>query len=326
MSYKLNFDKGAVAIPISALMKLSDGAAEKDIRALALLLSHGISFRPYNEVVAEIVAEGSMKESELGLSAAYWHGAGVLLISGEDSPMRVLRSPSLDKHLETGRDAEVAPSEKIIAWMDGNKATQSFIKTCEDIYGDIFNQTELSVILTFSEEYRMKDESIFMILGYCRENGYGIAYAKKIFMRMLDNGIDTPEAVKAELEFLESANSYFSAVRKIFGIDRALSSKEKEKLEVWKKDYGFTEEEIRLAFDNATTKTNRVTIAYCSKILIGWREEGLKSASDIRASLEARKDMKKITEGKSGKNSSFLTDDFFNAAVSKSYSKPEDKG
>lgn len=322
MSYKLNFDSGAAVIPISALRKLSDGTTAENIRALCLLAEYGLASRPFDTVVAEISAAGLMSEEKLRLSAAYWHGAGVLTSNGTVIAQNQKAPAALSEKLQTGAEAEAVTSEKIRDWMDNNIQVQNFIKTCEDIYGDLFNQTELTVILTFSREYRMKDECIFMILGYCKDNSYGIGYAKKLFARMVDNGIDNIEDVRKELEFLQSHTAYSTSIKRIFGIDRALTSYEKPIVEKWQKEYSFTPEIIQLAFDRAAA-SGKAKISYCNKMMIAWREEGLMTADEIRAAIDKRREDHKKTEASNKKNSSFSTDDFFAAAISRSYKKKE---
>ncbi len=320
MAYKPNYEQGAAIIPISALRKISNGAPEKDIKILALMLEYGLPHRNFSEVKSELIEKGLVDEQSLLLSCAYWNGAEVLISDGESVPKKeVKKSPAAtNTKLETGRNAESASSEQLVAWMDKNQKTQNFIKTCEDIYGDIFNRTELSIVLTFYKEYKMNDESILIVLGYCKENGYNMTYAKRIFMRLVDNGITAPQDVKTEMEFLQKNHSYEAMVKRVFGINRAFSSKEKQTIEKWHKEYAFTEEEIQLAFDRAAA-TNKATIAYCGKTLSSWRDEGFKTAEDIKSYLESQKSF----PGKTGKNTSFATDDFLRAAVEKSYNKKD---
>ncbi len=319
MSYKLNFDSGAAVIPVSALEKLST-ASEKDIKALSLLIKYGISQREFDAVAEDIIRAEHLDMQSLLMSCAFWNGAGVLVPEGEKArTVTAKEAPAAtNKKLETGSGAETVSSKQLIEWMDKSKKTQAFVKACEDIYGDIFNQTELSIVLTFYKEYKMKDECILMILGYCRENGYTMAYAKRIFMRMVDNGINSPADVKREIEFMQKNNSYEAMVKRIFGIDRALASREKPIIEKWHREFSFTEEEVTLAFDRAAA-VNKATLAYCNKILTSWREDGLKNAEDIKSYLASKKDSSKS----GGKNSSFATDDFFAAAVSRSYEKKD---
>lgn len=325
MSYKLNLDGGAAVIPLSALQKLSDCTSRDDVTALCLLIAHGLASRDFDTVVAEISGAGLMSEEKLRLAAAYWHGSGVLTVqngSAFTSPVPAARN----ERLITDAQAETVTAEKICKWMDNDTRVRSFLKNCEDIFGAVLNTTEITVLLTFSKEYRLPDECIFMVLGYCHDNGYSIIYAKKLLTRLVDNGITTVDGTRAELEFIASHNTYSTEVKTIFGINRAFRSSEEKIVEKWQKEYAFTPEVIRLAFDRAAA-LEKATIGYCNKILIGWREEKLVSADEIRAYLDKKKEdfQKKSKSIKPTENSSFTTDDFFAAAVNRSYKKKTDK-
>ena len=321
MSYKLNLDSGAAVIPLSALNKIPECTSRDDLTALCLLIAHGLASREFDSVVAEISAKGLMSEEKLRLAAAYWHGSGVLS-QGGISAVSTPAPASRNEKLVTGAEAETVTADKICRWMDNDAKVRSFIKTCEDIYGSVFNPTELTVILTFSKEYRLPDECIFMVLGYCHDNGYSIIYAKKLLARLSDNGINTVEGTRAELEFISSHNAYSTEVKNIFGINRAFTTNEAKIVEKWQKEYAFTPEVIRLAFDRGAA-LGKGAIGYCNKILIGWREEKLVSAAEIRAYLDKKKEdyQKKSSAVKPEANSSFSTDDFFAAAVNRSYKK-----
>jgi DnaD/phage-associated family protein len=325
MSYKLNLDGGAAVIPLSALQKLPDCTSRDDVTALCLLIAHGLASRDFDTVVAEISGAGLMSEEKLRLAAAYWHGSGVLTVQS-DSPFTHPVPAARNEKLITDAQAETVNAEKICKWMDNDTRVQSFLKTCEDIFGAVLNTTEITVLLTFSKEYRLPDECIFMVLGYCHDIGYSIIYAKKLLTRLVDNGITTVEGTRAELEFIASHNTYSTEVKAIFGINRAFRSSEEKIVEKWQKEYAFTPEVIRLAFDKAAA-IEKASIGYCNKILIGWREEKLVSADEIRAYLDKKKEdfQKKTKAVKPTENSSFTTGDFFAAAVSRSYKKKTDK-
>ena len=229
-----------------------------------------------------------------------------------------------NERIATGAEAETLTSEKICRWMDSDERLGIFVKSCEDIYGAILNPTEITVILTFLKEYHLSDESIFMVLGYCHDNGYSITYAKMIFTRLVDNEITTVEGTRAELAFIASHNAYSTEVKAIFGISRAFTKAEEKTVEKWQKQYAFTPEVIRMAFEHSVGSGKAtVNIKYCDKVLIDWREKNLVSAEEIRAFLDKKKeDYKKLAKGtKPEENSSFSTDDFFDAAIKRSYKK-----
>ena len=321
MSLKINFNAGAVAVPVDVLSRICADTESTNIKYLCLILMHGASYRPIDEVTAEIISLGLMTEAETTLASAYLQGAGILSDDGETTVKRKPVDPQVKatarkkKELpETGDEADSITSDSIKEWMESNKSRREFVKACEDVYGNVFNKTELMTVITYSQEYRLRDECILAILGYSRENGFGIAYTKRIFNRMVDNGLNTLDSVNAELAFLSEHSSYVTVVKQIFGLSRALTTAEKPKVERWHKEYKFPRELIQLAFDRAAAK-EKASIAYCDKILIGWREEGLLTADDVKNKLKT--DKPKVS---SKIESTYSLNDFFNAAVERSYS------
>lgn len=318
MATKFDFGEGAVAVPLSALKHICETTDSTSIRALCLLLSHGGSHRPPEQVGEELVSLGLITEPELKIAMAYLSGAKILTSDSKPSARAEKKaakpvSPSKNASLATGSEADSLTSDSIKEWMESNNTRREFVKACEDIYGNVFNKTELMTVITYSREYHLRDECILAILGYSRENGYGIAYTKKIFNRMVDNNINTLDTVNAELAFLSEHSAYVTTVKNIFGLTRALTTYEKPKVEKWHKEYKFPRELVQLAFDKAAHK-EKASIAYCDRILIGWYEEGLRTADDVKKKFNTDK-----PKASTKTESTYSLDDFFNAAVERSY-------
>ncbi len=318
MGYHLNFETGVVSLPLSALKRIGDGASKQNVRILCALIERGLDTRPYAEVSDEVCRVLGIAPTDLAIAEAFWCGAGVIC-EGDGEIASPTVKVKLDPTMKTGNEIEKVTSSNIRKWMEKDKAVSEFVKTCEDIFEKLFNQTELKIILTFSQEYHLPDGVIFAVLGYCHDNDYSISYAKSIFARFVDNGIVTLEAANAELEYLKGASSYENNVKKIFGISRALSSKEKKIVEEWNRKYHFAFDMIQEAFDKAVASGNdKGKIGYCDKILTDWHIKGYKSAEDVR---------EKEKSGKKGKilDSSFSTQDFFEAAIARSYQQQNNK-
>lgn len=318
MDYKLNFDAGAVTVPLSALKRIGDGASKQNVRILCALIERGLGTRPYSQIFEETVRDLGISNTDMAVAEAFWCGAGVLCES-DGVTESFTANVKLDPKMKTGSEIEQVSASNIRKWMEKDKAVSEFVKTCEDIFEKLFNQTELKIILTFSQEYKLPDGVIFAVLGYCHDNDYSISYAKSIFARFIDSGIVTVDAANAELEYLKGASSYENTVKKIFGISRALSSKEKKIVEEWNRNYHFASDLIQEAYDKAVASGNdKGKIGYCDKILADWHSKGYKSAEDVREKEKSAKSTRAI-------DSSFSTQDFFEAAIKRSYQQQNNK-
>ena len=105
-----------------------------------------------------------------------------------------------------------------------------------------------------------------------------------------------------------------SKIKKIFGAGaRKFSAKEKKCVETWISTYNFGLDIIERAYDITISATSKPSIPYAHAILERWFNEGIKSVEQIDA-LIAQREIDKAGEG-----SSFNIDEFFNAALDRSY-------
>jgi DnaD/phage-associated family protein len=116
---------------------------------------------------------------------------------------------------------------------------------------------------------------------------------------------------------MELMHSFEGEVRKLFGMKtRSLTKREKEMLRSWV-SYGFGIEIVSLAYDMTVTATNEPSAPYTHAILKRWHEEGLKTLADIQ---RAEKEKKAQKAASAALGNSFETDDFFKAALERSFS------
>ena len=108
------------------------------------------------------------------------------------------------------------------------------------------------------------------------------------------------------------------AIRQMFGLkSRALTAKEKNAIEKWV-SYGYNEEIIRRAYEITVNSTGNASIPYANSILERWHSEGLNTIEEIDRRLAEERAEK---EGRTTFGNSFQTDDFFQAALEKSFRK-----
>ena len=82
--------------------------------------------------------------------------------------------------------------------------------------------------------------------------------------------------------------------------------------------FGYNAEIVRLAYEKTVAATNEPSVPYTHAILERWNAEGLKTVEQICAYLEEQ-ETKKNGTGERDLGNSFDTDDFFEAALRRSY-------
>ena len=107
-------------------------------------------------------------------------------------------------------------------------------------------------------------------------------------------------------------------VRKLFGMkSRSLTAKEKKCISKWFGELGYGEALVTKAYELTVAATNEASMPYANAILERWYAEGFKTLEDVENAEKTRAETVK-SEQSSG---SFDTDDFFEAALKRSYNK-----
>ena len=141
-----------------------------------------------------------------------------------------------------------------------------------------------------------------------------VRYIEKLAVEFYDKDIVSYEELEEELNTMKSRMSTETFVRTLFGIGkRAFIKKEKEAISDWTEKYGFGRDMIEKAYEITVSHTGEPKISYANAILERWYADGIKTPEDVDAA-----DSKRNT--KNGTQSSFETDDFFEAALNRTYS------
>ena len=103
-----------------------------------------------------------------------------------------------------------------------------------------------------------------------------------------------------------------------FDKSRKLTSKEKKQVDNWINEYKYDVDVIEKAYDITVGATSKPSIHYANAILEKWYAEGVRTMADVDALLEKREQEKEEKQAESG--STFDLDEFFEAAINRSYS------
>ena len=113
---------------------------------------------------------------------------------------------------------------------------------------------------------------------------------------------------------MDRANSAEFALRDLFGIGkRALIKREREAFFRWISEWEMPLDVIERAYEITVGSTKEPSVPYTNAILEKWHAKGLKTLADVEAEEAAKSPAAKPAMG------NFDTDDFFEAALSRSY-------
>lgn len=243
--------------------------------------------RPSSPKSPRVVSDVSVKTAD--------NGARVTVVSGEGMPNY------------TGKEIE--------ALMQGDPALALLIDECQKIAGKLFNVREINQVLGLADYLRLDSDYILLLFHYCCKRGKNsVPYIAKTAYALVNNDeITTYAQLEVYVASLEKVHTLEQTVRRLAGLgSRTLTAREKKILSSWA-SFSPSEELISLAYETTVNNTGKFVFAYMDKVLTAWHEAGCLTAQDVTAAAELR------AREASGQNKSFDLDEFFKAAVKKSY-------
>ena len=226
----------------------------------------------------------------------------------EEKPVKTEKKPRRNEELPS------YTLEELSELLEGRRNLSLFVDECQRAYGKMFNPREVSKLLGLVEYYSLDEEYVLTLLRYYgekpAEERKAIGYVIKRVDTLIDSGIDSVDALSAHLQREAALHENEGQIRSIFGLGaRAFTAKEKAAVLRWVGEFGFTTEMIRLAYERTVNATGKPSIPYAAKILERWHSEGYKTPGDVEAA----------ESGVAGSTQNFNTDDFFEAALKRSY-------
>ncbi len=291
------------------IINLPSGVAEFAPEASREELAVIISLFSDIEVLSDFDKYISVFSEKLGIgieriqrALKFWAEKGVIEIEGMDESKMISSSNSIPTY--TGA--------QIAKFIEKNEDIRSLFIACQAILGKDFNTSDHNHIIFLRDFYHFGDQFILLLLAHCKDlDKANWAYIKKTAQNLYDEGIDTYTALEAHFADRKDKSTLEYKIRELFGIGRReLSKTEKEKVDKWISQ-NLDIEFIRLAYNLTIDKTGKPSLAYCAKIVENWLCNGIRTAKDAEA----------LENGKTAHESSFDTNDFFEAALQRSYKK-----
>lgn len=313
---KLNYGNSIVALP-STILSYIDKAKKFDLKVL-FLLADSEKYRN-GKYISNIAKELSAEEHDVENSIAFWNGTGIISLSGNDS-IKVEDKPVLKEENKAPKRVKVTElpqytSAELNELLKHHNQIVGLVDECQNILGKIFTASDIKVLMGLVDYLGLDNDYILVLMHYAaRKEMKSMRYIEKIAVSCLDDGYTDAAVLQNALCAREEKEAFEYKVKNIFGAgDRKLSSKEKKCVDAWITTYQFAIEIIEKAYDITISATNKPSIPYAHAILERWHNEGLKNIDDINAALDKRE----LEKG--GEGSSFDIDEFFNAALDRSY-------
>lgn len=246
-----------------------------------------------------------------------WRDCGVLQIEGSADASKAVNKESTGKIQKKAVASTVSryTSNELAAVVEKRDGCTELLDSCQQILGKIFNAAETSIIVGMIEQLSLSHEFILRLCTHAAEmQKKSVRYIEKMAIDFYDRDITTYSALEEELLKIKDMASFESFIRNLFGTGkRALIKKEKDFLTAWNEKYHFSRDMIQKAYEITVSKTNDSSMSYANAILENWYAAGYKTVEDVDAAENERN--KTAVQN----TSSFATDDFYEAALKRSY-------
>ena len=151
----------------------------------------------------------------------------------------------------------------------------------ETLFGVIITPTQCSTILYIYDSLKFSEDLFQYLVEYCVEMGKkSFRYMEAVAVNWYKDGITTRQEAK-EQSFLSKGIS--KIVFKALGIrSRVPTETEISFINTWSKDYGFSDQLIKLACDKAILQQpSSANFSYVNAILESWHKNNVKTPDDV---------------------------------------------
>lgn len=329
MKYKLHYGDGVLNLPLSVLPRLSEVDA---VTLKVLLMVAGGGNLSREKMAQELGCDTDTVADALG----YWRGAGVLLsdaasdkkkapapeqasiapISQVISPIKVVDSAA--PVTPTPTTLPRYTTEELVALLENRRELAALIDECTRILGKVLSTHETSILLGIVDYLNVDSEYLLLLLAHCAKMGKkSVRYAEKLALSLYDKGVTTPDALQECLKQKEELQEIESKLRTLFGLSaRALTTKERKMINTWLFTFHYGLDVITMAYEITVDAIGKSSLPYTNSILERWNAAGLRTKEDIKQAEEERATAPK---NPTSPGNSFDTDDFFAAALKRSF-------
>ena len=308
MKIEFKYVGGIINLP-SSVADIAPSADENQLRVILTLLSYTSYFGDFESCLPLLADRLCMDVGEVNACLCFWAEKGVISVEGLDV---AICTSKISDDVKQNRQPTYT-GKQIMSFVEKNKDFSALCKECQSVLGKSFTACDYNNVMQLKSYYKFSDEYILLLLEHCVEiEKASWAYIRKTASNLYDEGISSYSLLEEHFAARRNKRSLEYKIRKLLGIgDREFTKNEKAIFEKWI-ELKLSIDLIRRAYEITLEKTGKLSYAYMAKILENWHTSGIKTSEDVDKSLASYQ--KKQEQS----NSTFDTDDFFEAALRRS--------
>lgn len=253
---------------------------------------------------------------------AFWQAAGLLTAAQpktapETDAAKPVPAETLPARLDRRAELPHYNTDEAARFLSRNPSVTGLIDCCQQELKKIFNTAESEIIIGLLDYLSLDPEYILLLCAHSAKRGKrSLRYIEKMAISLHDQGILTYDQLELHLKKLDAADDAETALREMFGIGRrALIKREREAFYRWTAEWEMPTDVIGCAYEIAVSRTKEPSIPYTNAILERWHAEGIRTLADAERFESSRRPA--APDAPAG--TSFDTEDFFEAALKRSY-------
>lgn len=263
--YKINWDKGAAAIPQGA----ADSAMLADVNALRFILL-SVDLRRF-----PTAAELNVSEDVFEDCVNFWVNTGVIAKPEKTAEIPAKKTKPSKKDIP---QFKVKTPAEIAAAIADDPSTAMLFREAAAIKGKPLNHTEQQCFCWISEYLALPPEITIMLYGFAYSNGKkSCSYLQTAAQDWAERGITDTKQAEAEILLMQKTAAETEQI-KAFIQQSGIIGNHSDKAVKWQRR-GMSLELISYAFDYAKRK-NKLSIEYIDRVLCSLADEGISTEQD----------------------------------------------
>lgn len=167
----------------------------------------------------------------------------------------------------------------------GNTSVKEMCAEMERILGRTMSSTEVTQALSWLQDFGASKEIILYAVQYCKDKDKtSFKYIGKVISEWVKAGLNTVEQVNDHLQELDEKYYRYRRVLKALGFTRNATETEKEMMDAWFDDMGYSMDRVL----EACTKTAGISspnFNYVNKVLENWKIDAEKRGEDANKKI-----------------------------------------
>lgn len=324
------YENQVFVVPQDKVCRRLSTATREELAVLLSVLADPV-FTPSDRASALNLTEKTFLDALAG-----WQRCGVLTIAEvgdvpipaepekkQQEPVReaaVTDKRPVRKSVHARRELPHYATADAADYLERHEEMRSLVDCCQNISGDMFSTAETEILIGLHDYLALSPEYIMLLFAHAKKLGKkSVRYVETLAIRFFDEGVTGYKELEERLQSIEKVDTVEHYIRQLFGLNsRALIAKEKAMVEKWVLTMHYDRPILEKAYEVTINNTGKPSISYANAVLENWYKAGLGTLEEIEASIAEYQKAHEKSETKP-EGTSFDTDDFFAAALRRSY-------